>query len=106
MPHNDAGGASPALPPRAARGQAGGVREGAEYGFDQWGGGERTGAGAGGEIVDRLKSLIGESAEFERGVEGNESIVPERGWHAIAIQRSGGMGTGVDRERETNRAGD
>jgi hypothetical protein len=53
-------------------------------------------AGASGEIVDGLKSLVGEPAEFERGMEGNDGVVPERGWHTIAIQGSCGKGSGVD----------
>jgi len=53
-------------------------------------------AGASGEIVDGLKSLVGEPVEFERGMEGNDGVVPERGRHTIAIQRSGCEGSGVD----------
>lgn len=53
-------------------------------------------AGAGGEIVDGLKSLVGEPMEFERGMEGNEGVFPEGSWHAIAIQWSGGECSRVD----------
>ena len=34
-------------------------------------------AGASGEIVDGLKSLVGEPVEFERGMEGDDGVVPE-----------------------------
>ena len=53
-------------------------------------------AGASGEIVDGLKSLVGEPVEFERGMEGNDGVVPERRRHTIAIQGSGCEGSGVD----------
>ena len=33
-------------------------------------------AGASGEIVDRLKGLVGETVEFEGGMEGDDSIFP------------------------------
>jgi hypothetical protein len=42
-------------------------------------------AGASGEIVDGLKSLIGEPVEFERGMEGNDSIFPEGCRNAVAV---------------------
>jgi hypothetical protein len=53
-------------------------------------------AGASGEIVDGLKSLVGEPVKFERGMEGNNGVVSERGRHTIAIQGSCGEGSGVD----------
>jgi hypothetical protein len=53
-------------------------------------------AGASGEIVDGLKSLVGEPVKFERGMEGNDGVVPERGWHTIPIEGGCGEGSGVD----------
>ena len=53
-------------------------------------------AGASGEIVDGLKSLVGEPVEFERGMEGDDGVVPERGGDTIAIQRHCRQGAGVD----------
>jgi hypothetical protein len=53
-------------------------------------------SGATGEIVDGLKSLIGEPVEFERGMEGNDGVVSEGSWHAISIQRSAGECSRVD----------
>jgi hypothetical protein len=49
-----------------------------------------------GEIVDGLKSLIGDSVEFESGMDGQDGVFAKRGWHTIAIQRSCGEGSGVD----------
>jgi hypothetical protein len=54
-------------------------------------------AGTSGGIVDGLKSLIGESVEFESGMEGKDGVcAKKRGWHTIAIQRGRGEGSGVD----------
>jgi hypothetical protein len=53
-------------------------------------------AGASGEIVDGLKSLVGEPVKFERGMEGNDGVVSERGRHTIGIQGSCCEGSGVD----------
>jgi hypothetical protein len=53
-------------------------------------------AGASGEIVDGLKSLVGKPVEFERGVEGNDGVIPERGRHTVAIQGNCGEGSGVN----------
>jgi hypothetical protein len=53
-------------------------------------------AGASREIVDGLKSLVGDPVEFERGMEGNDGVFSESSWHTIAIQRSGGECSRVD----------
>jgi hypothetical protein len=53
-------------------------------------------AEARGEIVDGLKGLIGNSMEFERGMEGDDGVVPECGGDTIAIQGNCGEGAGVD----------
>jgi len=56
-------------------------------------------AEAAGEIVDGLKGLIGKSMEFERRMEGDDGVVPERGGDTIPIQGNCGEGTGVDAVR-------
>ena len=53
-------------------------------------------AGASGEIVDRLKGLVGEPVKFERGMEGDDSVVPKGCRNTIAVQRSGGEGSRID----------
>jgi len=53
-------------------------------------------AGAGGEIVGSLKGLVGETVEFESGVEGDDRIFPEGCRNAITVQRSGGEGSRID----------
>jgi hypothetical protein len=56
-------------------------------------------AEASGEIVDGLKDLIGKSMEFERGMEGDDGVVPERGGDTIPIQGKWGECAGVDAVR-------
>jgi hypothetical protein len=53
-------------------------------------------AGARGEIVDRLKGLVGETVEFERRMKGDDSIFPESCRNAVAVQRSGGKFSYID----------
>jgi len=53
-------------------------------------------AGASGEIVDGLKSLVGEAVEFESGMEGDDGIFSEGSRHAVAVQRSCGECSRVD----------
>src|SRR6266436_2883630 len=52
-----------------------------------------------GEIVDGLKGLIGESMEFERGMEGDDGVVAERGGDTIPIQGKCGEAADVDAVR-------
>jgi hypothetical protein len=53
-------------------------------------------AGASGEIIDGLKSLVGEPMEFEGGMKGDDSIFPEGRRNAVAVQGRGGEGSRVN----------